>query len=268
MMMASAWTASGTPGEVYQREMVPAIFARWAPDLIELAGLRPGERVLDVACGTGVVTRLAAERVGPTGKVTGLDINKEMLAAARAQWSPPTVEWVEGSALTVPLPDGAVDAVVCQQGLQFFPDRAAAVREMHRVLVPGGRLALAVWRSVAHQPAFHALAAALAMRIGAERAALPPFGFGDRDALRAVVVGGGFREVRIRVEVKTVRFPSAAGFVRTIVTGAPSMLGALAEQGDEALDAIANEVADGVRDWIDDDGLGFPAVSHIVTARR
>lgn len=267
-MMASAWKASGPPGEVYQREMVPAIFARWAPDLIELAGLRPGERVLDVACGTGVVTRLAAERVGPTGKVTGLDINTEMLAAARAQAAPPTVEWVEGSALTVPLPDGSVDAVVCQQGLQFFPDRTAAVREMHRVLAPGGRLALSVWRSVAHQAAFHALEAALAKRVGAERAALPPFGFGDRDALRALVSAGGFRDVRIRMEVKTTRFPSPQHFVRAIVAGAPTMLGALAAQGEEALEALANEVAAGAREWVDDDGFAFPQVTHIVTARR
>lgn len=266
--MATGEGIAGAPGEVYQREMVPAIFARWAPDLIELAGLGPGERVLDVACGTGVVTRVAAERVGPTGKVTGLDINKEMLAAARAQAAPPTVEWVEGSALAIPLPDGSIDAVVCQQGLQFFPDRAAAVREMRRVLVPGGRLALSVWRSVEHQAAFHALQAALSRRVGAERSALPPFGFGDRDALRAVVTAGGFRDVRIRSEIRTTRFPSPQRFVRAIVAGAPTMLGALAGQGEETLDALANEVADDAREWIDDDGFAFPQVTHIATARR
>lgn len=266
--MGSGEKVSGTPGEVYQREMVPAIFARWAPDLIELAGLRPGERVLDVACGTGVVTRVAAERVGPTGKVTGLDINKEMLAAARAQAAPPTVEWVEGSALAIPLPDGSVDAVVCQQGLQFFPDRVAAAREMHRVLAPGGRLALSVWRSVDHQAAFRALEVALAKRVGVERSALPPFGFGDRDALRAVMSAGGFGDVRIRVEVKTTRFPSPQRFVRAIVAGAPSMLGTLAAQGEAALDALADEVAAGAREWLDDDGFAFPQVTHIATARR
>lgn len=266
--MASATKISGTPGEVYQREMVPAIFARWAPDLIELAGLRSGERVLDVACGTGVVTRLAAERVGPTGKVTGLDINKEMLAAARAQAAPATIEWVEGSALAIPLPDESVDAVLCQQGLQFFPDRATALREMRRVLVLGGRLALSVWQSVDRQPAFHALEQALARRVGAQRAALPPFSFGDREALRAVVTGAGFREVRVRAEIKTTRFPSPQHFVQVVAAGAPSMLGALTEQGADGLESLAQEVAGSLGPWVDDDGLAFPQISHIVAARR
>ena len=259
---------AATPGEVYQREMVPAIFSRWAPDLVDAAGIRAGERALDVACGTGVVTRLVAERVGPRGKVVGLDLNPAMLAAARAESTAHTVEWLEGSALSVPLPDQSFDAVVCQQGLQFFPDRAVALREMHRVLVPGGRLALSVWRSVDHQPAFHALETALARRIGRERAALPPFGFGARDALRAVAAGAGFREIRIRAEVKTTRFPSPRAFVSAMVRGAPTMLGALAEQGPEALDALAEEVAAAVRDWEDDEGLGFPQVAHVLTARR
>ena len=266
--MASEPRLSGTPGETYQREMVPAIFSRWAPDLIEVASLRPGDRVLDVACGTGVVTRLAADRVGPAGKVTGLDVNKEMLAAARASSPSSAIEWVEGSALTVPLPDESVDAVLCQQGLQFFPDREAALKEMRRVLVAGGRLALSVWRAVTYQPAFHALQTALAKRIGAERAALPPFGFGDREALRAVVAGAGFREVRVRAEARTTRFPSPQHFVYTIAGGAPSMLGALAEQGAGGLQTLAHEVAETVREWVDDDGLGFPMISHIVTARR
>lgn len=266
--MASATKISGTPGEVYQREMVPAIFARWAPDLIELAGLRPGERVLDVACGTGVVTRLAAARVGPAGKVTGLDVNPAMLAAARALAAPPGVEWVEGSALAIPLLDESVDAALCQQGLQFFPDRATALREMRRVLAPGGRLALAVWQSVDRQPAFHALEQALARRIGAERAALPPFSFGDREALRAVVAGAGFRDVRVRAEIKTTRFPSPQHFVRVIAAGAPSMLGALAEQGPDGLESLAEEVAATLRPWVDDDGLAFPQISHLVVARR
>ena len=158
--------------------------------------------------------------------------------------------------------------VLCQQGLQFFPDRAAAAREMRRVLAPGGRLALSVWRGVTFQPPFHALQTALTRRIGAERAALPPFGFGDGEALRTVVSGAGFRDVRVRVEARTARFPSPQAFVHTIAAGAPSMLGALKEQGADGLTSLADEVAEAVRDWIDDEGLGFPMISHVVTARR
>ena len=110
-----------SPGEIYQREMVPASFARWAPDLVGLAALRPGERVLDVACGTGVVTRLAAERVGDGGRVVGLDVNADMLAAARGASPGSRIEWREGSALTVPFPDADFDAVLCQLA---FPQAA------------------------------------------------------------------------------------------------------------------------------------------------
>ncbi len=128
---------SGTRGEIYDMHMVPAIFAIWAPDLVDSARVRAGERVLDVACGTGVVTRVLAERVGVAGRVVGLDSNPDMLAAARAASSQSRIEWVEENAMSMSLPDAAFDAVVCQQGLQFIPDKAAALREMKRVLVPG-----------------------------------------------------------------------------------------------------------------------------------
>jgi ubiquinone/menaquinone biosynthesis C-methylase UbiE len=257
-----------TPAEVYEREMVPAIFARWAPDLVAQVEVEPGQRVLDVACGTGVVTRLLADRVGPRGRVVGLDLNPVMLAAARASAKDAPIEWLEASAQSIPLPDAAFDAATCQQGLQFFPDKAVALAEIRRVLVPSGRLALAVWRSVEHAPAFQALEAALARRIGPVRAALPPFGLGDAEAVRALVIGAGFREVRILAEVKTTRFRSGEHMVRTVVAGAPSMLAALAEQGEAALDAIAREVAEAMRGYLDDDGLAFPQATHIVTALR
>ena len=101
--------------------------------LVEVAALRPGERVLDVACGTGVVARLAAQQVGTAGQVTGVDLNAGMLAVARALSPPPgaTITWVEGSAVAIDLADVQFDVVLCQQGLQFFPDQPAALWEMH-----------------------------------------------------------------------------------------------------------------------------------------
>ena len=133
--MANA-TPAGGPGEVYERELVPALFGRWASDLVEAAGIREGGRVLDVACGTGAVTRVAATRAGPAGRVVGLDVNPNMLAAARSAVRDRAIEWREGSAHEMPFPDASFDVVLCQQGLQFFPDRAAGLREMCRVLVP------------------------------------------------------------------------------------------------------------------------------------
>lgn len=264
--MAARLGIGGTPGEIYEQHMVPAIFARWAPDLVEAAGIGPGQSVLDLACGTGAVTRLLAARVGSGGRVVGLDINPGMLAVARAAASAPNVEWREGSALKMPLPDATFDAAICQQGLQFFPDRSAALSELRRVLKPGGRLALSCWRSVEHTPGFLALEQALARRIGSQKAALPPFQFGDAEAIRAVLRATGFREIKVRAEAKMVRFMSAEHMVRSVVGGAPTMLGALAEQGEGVLDTIVAEVAAQTELYVDDEGWATPAVSHIATA--
>lgn len=255
-----------SPGEVYQREMVPASFARWAPDLVALAAPRPGERVLDVACGTGVVTRLAAERVGTSGRVAGLDVNADMLAAARAVSREFAIEWHEGSALQLPFADASFDVALCQQGLQFFPDRAAGLREMRRALVPGGRLALSCWRSVEHQPGMRALDEAMARRLGAKSASLPPLSLGDRETLRGLITGAGFREVRIRAEVRTARYVSADRFVRMRIEGAPTMMGALRDLGPDVVTAVIAEVAETLRDYMDDEGLAFPQAAHVATA--
>jgi SAM-dependent methyltransferase len=264
--MATTLQISGAPAEIYERHMVPAIFARWAPDLVQAAGVQAGECALDVACGTGAVTRLLAERVGPTGKVTGLDINPGMLEVARLVAPVQSIEWLEGSAVKMPLPDATFDAVVCQQGLQFFPEKMAALSEMRRVLKRGGRLALSCWRSIEHTPGYLVLEQALARRIGPEKAALPPFSFGDAGAIRGVVVEAGFREVKLWAEAKMIRFRSAEHLVRAVVGGAPTMMGALTGQGEGVLDAIIAEVTEATRHYVDDEGWGTPAVSHIVTA--
>ena len=148
---------------MYETQLVPAIFEPWAPLLVAQAALRAGERVLDIACGTGVVTRLVAPQVGPTGYVVGLDLNPGMLARART--SPPpegaAVEWREGDAAALPFDVSTLDAVLCQLGFQYFSKRQQAAREMYRVLKPTGRLVALVWRALDHSPRFATLAAAL-----------------------------------------------------------------------------------------------------------
>jgi ubiquinone/menaquinone biosynthesis C-methylase UbiE len=255
-----------SPGEVYQQEMVPASFARWAPDLVALAAIRPGERVLDVACGTGVVTRLAAERAGDAGRVAGIDINPGMLAAARAASTGFRIEWHEGSALALPFPDASFDAVLCQQGVQFFPDRAKGLGQMRRVLVPGGRLVVSCWRSVEHQPGMRALEEAMVRRLGPQAASLPPLSLGDRETLRGLIAGAGFRDVRIRAEVRTARYVSADRFVRMRIEGAPTMAGALRDAGPDAVADIVTDVEARLRDYLDDAGLAFPQAAHVATA--
>jgi SAM-dependent methyltransferase len=144
------WQVTAEAAELYERYPARYILGPWAPLLVDAAALARGERVLDVACGTGLVARIAAQRVGPAGRVVGVDLNPGMIAVARSLPAPiaTPIEWLERSALDLRLPDASFDAVLCQQGLQFFPDKLVALGQMRRVLVHGGRLALSVWTGI------------------------------------------------------------------------------------------------------------------------
>jgi ubiquinone/menaquinone biosynthesis C-methylase UbiE len=219
------WQLDGSAPELYQRYLVPAVTAIWAADLVDRAALREGERVLDIACGTGVVARIAAERVGATGRVEALDLNPGMLTVARSL--PPVngavIDWHEGSALALPFPDAAFDVAFCQLGLQFFPDRPQALQEMRRALVSGGQLALNVFGSIEHNPATHALAAALDRHIGpgASTAKRTEHALADTEQLRRLVADAGFHSIEIDTVSKLVRFPSPADYVRIQLAATP-----------------------------------------------
>jgi ubiquinone/menaquinone biosynthesis C-methylase UbiE len=248
--------------EVYERYMVPAAFALWAADLLAWLALPPGSRVLDVACGTGIVARLAAPQTGATGVVVGLDLHRGMLAVARAQ--APTGVWVQGSATALPYATAAFDVVICQQGVQFFPDRLTALQEMARVLRPGGRVALVVWGALADNPGHAALAQGLAQHLGPAVAAVlhTSFSLGDTEAVQRLLAQAGFRDVVLSHSVKMLRFASPEAFVRVWVRG--SVLGrAGVEVHDNVLTAILREVTAALRPYVTEEGLGVPIAAHL-----
>ena len=167
MTWQDQYQQEGSAAELFQRDIVPRITSLWAKDLVDRACVRVGESVLDVACGTGVVTRLAALRSG-NGRVVGLDLNSDMLRVARgvAHADVMSIEWCEGSVLALPFEDGAFAIVLCQLGLQFFPDKSLALHEMARVLSFGGRLLLSVFTSIERTPVAYVFANALDRRLG------------------------------------------------------------------------------------------------------
>jgi ubiquinone/menaquinone biosynthesis C-methylase UbiE len=168
---ASFAKASTSAMSFYDEIMVPRWFEPWARLLLDKLNPESGQTVLDVACGPGTVTRLAAQRVGPKGSVTGCDLSPAMLELARSKNSidaSAPIEYLECPADVLGVPDGVFDLVTCQQGLQFFPDRSAALAEMRRVLRPGGKLGIAVWCSIEDCPPFLALANALEQVLGTE----------------------------------------------------------------------------------------------------
>lgn len=270
MSQTERWQLDGNAIEVYATQLVPAIFGPWAQLLVAQAALQLGERVLDVACGTGVTTRLVAPEVGPTGRVVGLDINPGMLTRARA--TPPPqgapIDWREGDAGALPFEASTFDAVCCQLGFQYFPDRAQAAREMHRVLKPTGRLVTLVWRDLAHSPGFAALAMALERNVSAAAAAImrAPFAFGDStDELRGLLTQAGFRTVRVGADVRMVRFASPEAFVQYQVAASP-LAEHVAAVDDAVRETLAAEVFAAMQVHVNDDGLAFPIEGQIAVA--
>jgi SAM-dependent methyltransferase len=210
---ASVSQAQIDAGNAYENLFVKALFAEWVPKMIEAARVRQGQRVLDLACGTGVLAHEAALRVGAKGSVVGLDANSGMLAVATS--IAPTVEWRHGIAESLPFADESFDAVVCQFGLMFFSDKVRALREMLRVLKPKGRLAVAVWDSIERMPAY-ADEVALLERLAGQEAAdalRAPFVLGDREHLEMLFADSGAGSVVLNTQHGTARFPS----IRTMV---------------------------------------------------
>ena len=246
---------------------MPTIFGPWATDLVSLAAPQPGERILDVACGTGAVARVAARMIGADGTVTGLDLNPGMLNIARGHDLQGTVQWREGSAQAMPFPDEVFTLVLCQQGMQYFPDRAAALREMQRVLASDGRLVLSVWRAVERTPGFLVLGQALARHISPEAGVLPPFALGDAAGLAAEVTAAGFGDVATQTASRLLCYASSEEFVRTYLISTP--LADLLAQVDEARrTALLADVNSALQPFIDSNGLAFPIESQIIMARK
>jgi ubiquinone/menaquinone biosynthesis C-methylase UbiE len=264
------WQLDEGSAEAYERYLVPLLFAPGAEYLIELATPGAGERVLDVACGTGIVARRAALRVGSGGKVVGLDLNEGMLGMASKASSDvrPVIEWRQGDATSMPLPDGAFDVVFCQQGLQFFPDQPTALSEMHRVLTPNGRLALSVLRSVEHNPGYHLLADALERHVGPEAGAMmrSPFPSLSGDELRDLITGAGFQDVRIFLGIGPVRYPTVEEFLRWEGASSP-LAGPIGALKDDVRAALVHSLGEALRIYTDDAGIVFPTETYLAVAR-
>jgi len=247
----------------YDTIMVPAMMEDWAVQVADAAALGPGQRVLDVACGTGVVSRVALARVGSAGAVTGLDPNRGMLAVAERR--APAVRWTHGAAEQLPFPDAAFDAVVSQFGLMFFRDRKRAIAEMLRVLARGGRWAVAVWDRVENIPAY-AAEVALLERLAGTRAAdalRAPFVLGDRDALAALFREAGAADARVTTERATARFPSLRILLEADLRGWLPVMGVPLPE--DTIQTILREADREMAIYVGRDGtVAFEQSAHIV----
>jgi len=273
-MTSSAWAASFEAADIsamqiYEDVLVPRLFTPWARLLLDALDLRPGEAVLDVACGPGSVARLAAIEVGPAGRVTGLDLSQAMLAIAQAKPVAPDaapIEYREAPADRLPVADADFDVAICQQGLQFFPDRAAALAEMRRALRPGGRVGIAVWAEIEQAPPFAALEGAIREVAGdelADRYRGGPWGMPDADQLRDLLRESGFDDVRVQRDALPLSFEGAAQLYSTLAASpiAADVDALSAERREQFSEALERRLAV-------DDALNAKAVAHLAFARR
>jgi len=254
--------------EIYERVLVGPLFRPFAQQLVARVAPSRGDSVIDVACGTGIVARVARERLGPDARIVGVDVAPAMLAVAHAV--NPTIEWREGNAVSLPVTAAEQFTVLtCHQGLQFMPDKAAAVREMRRVLAPRGRVAIATWRSLEDNPGMVELNAIAERHVG--RIVDSRHSFGDAGALERLLVDAGFGDVSVGTIAHDVQFGDGALFARLNAMAVIGMSdkGKTMSEGERAELAgrIAAESQDVIARATTNGEFVIPLTTNVATAR-
>lgn len=254
--------------DVYEMNLVEPLFKPFAEATLEQLAPARGESVLDIACGTGIVARLARPRVGDGARVVGVDLSPDMVAVARR--IEPSIDFRQGDAAELSLAPGETfDVVVCQQGLQFVPDRAAAARCLARALAPRGRAAVSTWRPLDETPLFRDLHRVAERHLGpvVDRR----HGFGDAGALEALLRDAGMADVGVTTLTRTVRFADAATFIRMNAMALIGMSGVAKDAEEERArlaEAIAADCMSATVPYAEGAGLAFPLSTNLAIASR
>lgn len=265
----SAWQLDEDGPEAYESYLVPPIFEPWAERMIDLVRLRSDDRILDVGCGTGIVARRATAILAGDSPAVGLDINEGMLAIAEEEaiGSEPAIEWRHGDATDLPFSDEQFDVIFSQQALQFLDQPETALREMHRVLAPEGRVVCSIWRPIEYQPAYVVLAEAFEQYVGDEagtmiRGIFPAW---NTEYIRSLAREAGFDDITITIAVGDVRYPSVETFVRREVASSP-LANHIAGLAGDLREELIREVADGLTTYVDDEGCISPMETFVLNA--
>ncbi len=265
---ATHWQLTGRAARHYEACLVPVLFEPWAIDLVTRCGLNAGARVLDLACGTGAVTRVAAPMLGPDGEIVGVDGSEAMLAIARrCVASDVRVEWRVGDAASLPFPDGSFDAVLCQQGFQFFEDHQRALAEIARVLRRNGRLALSIWCGEERNPLGAALISTINKCFGEVYGDIVrrPFSFTNWGELHSMITAAGFRLTTAAMVTHHMHAPDAVAFL----TGQLCALPLDMARSNLPLRELVGELLDCVKPFVHDNGgLEMPFEAHTNISER
>lgn len=256
-----------TAAEAYEQHMVAGMFLHWTEKLVDLAAVRPGEHVLDVACGTGVGARVAAGAAGSNGRIAGLDIDAGVIELARRLSEGHTIEWHCGSALELPFDSATFDLCLCLQGLQFFPDRVRGLAEMRRVLKVSGRLIASLWGPLECNKGHLAVVQALE-RGGVDSApSRRACSFSNPDDIRQAATAAGFSTVDVRTLDGVSRFATIDSFLEGMTKGSPSTRHAVAQLPESARGRFAEDVRESLSGYVVDGMLAYPMQTHVLIAR-
>lgn len=259
--------------ESYEQFMVPSLFAPWATYLVQVANPQLGERVLDIACGTGIVARNIAPRVGLQGIVIGLDANPDMIDMARtaAEKEQITIEWYTSSAEQLPFRDEHFDLILCQFGLMFFTDRHAALKEIYRVLKKGGRVVLSVWQGLDRHPFYQTLHDVSQQHFG-KSSVQTVFSLGNANELRTWLTASGFEHVEIEPMSITAHFPQPEEFLAWEIDINPAEAPALqnlAKEAQQEIMAVARQdMQSQLEEIMRENQVVLPFHAHIAQARK
>lgn len=265
------WQISGNSPAAYEEYLVPGFFKPWAETLTAYTSPTSGSEILDVACGTGIVARTVASTVKNGARVIGLDNNREMLneASELSEKAGLEIDWQQGDADQLPYEDHRFDYVFCQQGMQFFPEPQQVLKEMHRVLKPGGRLALNIMRSIRHNPAFKILSDELEKHVGENAGSMmrAPFPEWDQKKIRNMVEDAGFRDISLHLEIISMRFPSSEEFLRREAASSP-LAGEMESLDGETREKLIDHLHESLEPYQDDKGVVFPMETMMIIAEK
>jgi SAM-dependent methyltransferase len=262
------WAAAS---KAFDELLVPTMFQPWSEDVVARAAIKPGDRALDLGCGTGPAALAAAARAGTSGRVVALDSQPAMLAIGKAKPNAGApIDWQTGDAQALTFPDHTFDVAVACHLLQHLPDPAKALSEIRRVLKKGGRFATTCWRHFDHCPAYGSLIRGMARESNVEPEkvhAAAGYRLGDENKLKTLLAGAGFTDIVLATVSRPTPFPSADGFIAAVSKGGPFTRKSLESYESAARERIFQDVRDMLAKYVVNGRVEVPFVAHILTAR-